>query len=383
MNKSKKQEKEKEYVIIGGGLMGILTAYYLTKYPLQNKVTIIEKQSEVSEGASFANAGLLCPTLSYSIAHPKIFLKILTNIFHTKSIITEWFNPDFWRWSCIYFKESMFSKFDDKTKTHHELCSYSLECLNEIMKEAKIWFPEDYKKIQLRSKLLLIYRNKKNFIFNKNTINLFHINYSNYSKLYPYTIYNVENTKKLLQGMNWNYMNKYTKIIGSVLSPIDKIGDAREFSLLMKKKCIQQGVKFVHNTKVMGFSYSNNLVKKIHTSNGSFTCSDVILCAGSYTPTLTKLLGVYTPIIPLKGYSISYKYKDREQVDKLLPYTIQDNYNSVGIIRFDSTIRIAGLADCMGYNYTFPKKREKLLHEIYHSFFPEKLYTLHFQNGLV
>ena len=36
--------------------------------------------------------------------------------------------------------------------------------------------------------------------------------------------------------MNWNYMNKYTKIIGSILSPLDKIGDAREFSLLMKKK---------------------------------------------------------------------------------------------------------------------------------------------------
>ena len=49
----------KKVVIIGGGIMGVCSAYYLHKEG--HEVTIIDK-SNFSKGASFVNAGYITPS---------------------------------------------------------------------------------------------------------------------------------------------------------------------------------------------------------------------------------------------------------------------------------------------------------------------------------
>jgi len=50
----------KKIIVIGGGIIGLCTAYYLQKEGCQ--VRVID-QSTISDGASFVNAGFISPVI--------------------------------------------------------------------------------------------------------------------------------------------------------------------------------------------------------------------------------------------------------------------------------------------------------------------------------
>ncbi len=53
--------------IVGGGIIGLTTAYYLTK--AGHKVTILDKGS-MDEGCSYGNAGMIVPSHFVPLAAP-------------------------------------------------------------------------------------------------------------------------------------------------------------------------------------------------------------------------------------------------------------------------------------------------------------------------
>jgi D-amino-acid dehydrogenase len=58
--------------IIGGGIIGLSSAYYLSK--AGHQVTIIE-QSEMKDGCSFGNAGMIVPSHLIPLAAPGMISK--------------------------------------------------------------------------------------------------------------------------------------------------------------------------------------------------------------------------------------------------------------------------------------------------------------------
>ena len=62
----------KNYIIIGGGIIGLSTAYYLQKEGAQ--ITVID-QSDISSGASFVNAGFVSPSHFIPLAVPGMISK--------------------------------------------------------------------------------------------------------------------------------------------------------------------------------------------------------------------------------------------------------------------------------------------------------------------
>jgi len=62
----------KSVLIIGGGIIGLCTAYYLQKEGCQ--VTVID-QSDISSGASFVNAGYITPSHIIPLASPGMITK--------------------------------------------------------------------------------------------------------------------------------------------------------------------------------------------------------------------------------------------------------------------------------------------------------------------
>ena len=72
----------KKVVIIGGGIMGVCSAYFLHKEG--HEVTIIDK-SNFSSGASYVNAGYITPSHIISLAAPGIITKGLKWMFNPAS----------------------------------------------------------------------------------------------------------------------------------------------------------------------------------------------------------------------------------------------------------------------------------------------------------
>src|SRR5712692_5246106 len=55
-------------VVIGAGVVGVTTAYYLAKSG--HEVTVVERESAVATVASAGNAGLIAPSHSFGWASP-------------------------------------------------------------------------------------------------------------------------------------------------------------------------------------------------------------------------------------------------------------------------------------------------------------------------
>ena len=67
-------ENNKSVVVIGGGIMGLGSAWYLTQKGY--KVTVLERQPEVAMVASSINGAMICPSMCASWASMKLLSEV-------------------------------------------------------------------------------------------------------------------------------------------------------------------------------------------------------------------------------------------------------------------------------------------------------------------
>ncbi len=99
----------KRIIIIGGGIAGLSSAYYLNK--AGHQVTVIDK-SDITAGASFVNAGYITPSHIIPLASPGMIAKGIKWMFNSASpfyLKPRW-DPDFFRWSWYFHKSSTQAK---------------------------------------------------------------------------------------------------------------------------------------------------------------------------------------------------------------------------------------------------------------------------------
>ena len=96
---------KKNVIVIGGGIVGLSTAYYLRKEG--HEVCIIDK-GNLQSGASHVNAGYLTPSHIVPMAAPGMISKGIRWMFNTSSpfYIKPRFDMDLIRWGLKFIKGS-------------------------------------------------------------------------------------------------------------------------------------------------------------------------------------------------------------------------------------------------------------------------------------
>ncbi|MFK5958304.1 MAG: FAD-dependent oxidoreductase, partial [Lutibacter sp.] len=95
----------KKVVIVGGGIIGLSSAYYLLKEGY--KVTVID-QSDISSGASFVNAGFVSPSHIVPLAAPGMVINGIKMMFNQASpfYLKPRFDIDLFKWAWYFNKSS-------------------------------------------------------------------------------------------------------------------------------------------------------------------------------------------------------------------------------------------------------------------------------------
>lgn len=70
-NKVMQNKTQKQIAVIGGGLSGVCTAYFLALAGFE--VAVLERRGNVAEEASFGNSGLLAPGAAQPLVVPGLF----------------------------------------------------------------------------------------------------------------------------------------------------------------------------------------------------------------------------------------------------------------------------------------------------------------------
>src|SRR6478752_3616496 len=123
--------KSKRVVIVGGGVIGLCSAYYALKRGLA--VTVIEREAAGGDNCSMGNAGMIVPSHFTPLAAPGMIAKGLRWMFNPESpfYVRPRVNLDLMRWGWLFYRHS--------TERH---VTASRELLRDLNLESRRLFAE-------------------------------------------------------------------------------------------------------------------------------------------------------------------------------------------------------------------------------------------------
>jgi D-amino-acid dehydrogenase len=342
-------------VVVGSGLLGVTTAYFLAREGCD--VTVLEREPEPARGTSHANAGMLTPSMADPWNSPGVFWHLLKWIGKEDApfLLRPSAIPAMTRWGLSFIANSRPDRFRANMERNLRLASYSMQTLR-----------------QLRDSLGLAYDGRVNgtlTVFREQAgFDLARERFEHLAKLgLRVSLLSPKESVALEPSL----AEIADKLVGGIHCPEDESGDARLFTQALAAKARTQGVKFQFDAEVTGFEKSGNRLTAVATANGKKPADAVVIAAGSWSPLLLQRLGVYLPVRPVKGYSITVSTGTwRSRVG--LP--IIDAAMHAAITPLGDRLRIAGTAEFAGYDTSLASGRINnlfdLLLGVYPSFAP-------------
>jgi len=324
---------KKEHVhIIGGGVIGLFTALYLSNEG--KNVTIIDK-GDFSNGTSFGNAGMIVPSHFVPMASPGILkkgIKWLTNSsspFYIKPKI----DIDLISWLWNFYKHC---------NTDH-VQSNMIHLLN-LNQKSKDLFKELSKNVMkdfgLQEKgILMLHRTPKgqheNALFQSQAQSL-----------------NLE-TRMLSHRQLSDFDSAVNyKATGGLLFPGDAHINPRILIQQLVLKIKAQGVEFIMQTAIDDFEFSNSKVTSIYARDRKISVDQLVIANGSWSARLLKKLNQKIFIQSGKGYSLTI---EKESNHPNIPTILSED--KVAITPFENHLRISGTLELGNLNYHINKKR--------------------------
>ncbi|WP_412986743.1 NAD(P)/FAD-dependent oxidoreductase [Pontimicrobium sp. IMCC45349] len=313
----------KNVVVIGGGIIGLCTAYYLQKEGHQ--VTVIDK-SNFSEGASYVNAGYITPSHIIPLAAPGMITKGIKWMFDSSSpfYIKPRVDLDFFKWSWAFKKSATAKKVEAAIPVIKDINLLSRD-LFEDMKTSN-----DFEFHYERKGLLMCYQTDKvgeeEWSVGKRAIEE-GLQVENLS---------LEEVKKIEPNANLN-------IKGAVYFHSDAHMTPTNFMPKILAYLKAQGVKIQANEEVKDIEVSSNAISSVVTSKGTYKTDEVVMAAGSWSPLLTKKLGIEIPIQAGKGYRINVERETNITIPSILCEAKVAVTPMEGFTRFAGTMEIDGI----------------------------------------
>ena len=310
----------KKVVIIGGGIMGVCSAYFLNKEG--HEVTIIDK-SNFSSGASFVNAGYITPSHIISLAAPGIITKGLKWMFNPSSpfYVKPRLDKDFLQWAWAFKRSSTKQKVAQSIPVIKDINILSRELYIAMKSSGDLDFHYEHKG------LLMAYKHDKageqEWEVGKKAIQL------------GLKVENLTAKEVEILDPKANLNNK-----GAVYFHSDAHMTPGGFMKNMLAYLKSQGVAILAEEEVKDIIISNNSIKKVITNKQEITADEFVMAAGSWSPLISKKLGIKMLLQPGKGYRINVA----QETNITIPTVLLEAKVAVtpmnGFTRFSGTMEI-------------------------------------------
>lgn len=321
-------------IVMGGGIIGVTTAYYLNT--LGEEVIVLERNRNTGEETSFQNGALLAPGHSHSWANPGAAWTLLKSIFqeHPAVRFKFSFDPQLWRWVFNFLPNCTEQKFTANTLR-------TFRCMNEGLSELRTLCAETG--IQYDGNdhgILYLFRSEHSFEQRKHDWTLLQ---DRGLKLEQVSAKQCAEIEPTLQPVKH-------KIGGGFFSPDEAAGDAFVFTQELARYCAQQGVEFRYSTSVKSILTKNGQVTGIHTDKEVFSADHYVLALGPYAPIFTKPIGIHLPIWPVKGYTITIPIASHHEPPRV---GVIEEDNLVSFAHLGDRFRIGSEAEFAGYDRSY------------------------------
>lgn len=340
-------------IVLGAGLIGVSSAYFLRK--AGHEVTVIERQAESGLETSYANGG----QISVCYSEPWSSFSNLKKMIHwmgkedSPILFRPHYNKHQMLWGLKFLYECFPHRNQQNIRDMLKLALYSRNVLKDLREEENLSYD------QLINGILTFYTSEDGFNHGIEAAKFM-------SKFGCHRlIKNAEETLDIEPALKYSTL----KIYGSDYSPEDESGDALLYTKQMTEICKNMGVEFVYNHEVCKLVSSSKskitsaLIKDLVSHRVHVPKADCfVLALGSYSYTVAQNLGISLPIYPAKGYSATVPILEPEFVNSV---SLTDMDNKTVYTRLGNQLRIAGTAEFNGFDLTLnPGRCEALIQRV-------------------
>ncbi len=338
-------------LILGSGVIGTTTAYYLAKSGHQ--VTVVDRQSGPALETSYANAGEVSPGYSAPWAGPGVPLKAIKWMLmqHSPLVIWPMLDPAMWRWGASMLRNCTEARYAVNKGRMVRLAEYSRDCLRELRADTGIAYD------QRTQGTLQLFRTQKQLDGTGKDIDILKQYGVPFELLDQSGYIKVEPALALVKE----------KFVGALRLPGDETGDCFKFTQNLAKLAEGLGVKFRYGVNIQGIASDGQRITSVRTDAGELTADRYVVALGSYSPLLLKPVGIHIPVYPVKGYSITLPITDKQFAPES---TIMDETHKVAVTRLGDRIRVGGTAELAGYNLNLRESRRETLNHVVTDLFP-------------
>lgn len=321
-----------EALVIGGGVIGVCSAYYLAQ---QNLRVCLVEQGEIASGCSSANAGLIVPSFCIPLASPKSLSLTFKSLLKPQSAfhIKPRFDPGLFIWLWQFQKACNREKVLEGLQSLRDLNAAGSELLDRLIAG------ESLDCLYRRDGWLMVYKTDQAFRKAQEDAALLR------SREIELKILNPEETLEMEPAL-------LPGISGSVFFHGDSHLNPEDFVLALAERLRKKGVTVHEQTKVLGFEASNGRITAVRTAQASYRPKQIILAAGAWSSGLLQGIGLKLPLQPGKGYCISVK---RPESCPSLPLYFTEA--KVAVTPLADTLRLAGTFKLAGMDFRMNRGR--------------------------
>jgi len=323
-------------LVLGAGVVGTCTAWYLAARG--HEVTVVERRDGAGLETSFANGGQISVSHSEPWANPDAPIKLLKWLWREDSplLFRLRMDPHQWSWGLKFFYECMPWRTPENSRRMVTLSAYSREKLAELRRTTSI----DYDALE------------RGILHYFTDVSAFEGAKVAAPELRKFGLQMEAKTADECVKVEPALAQFRDKIVGAMYTPDDESGDAHKFTVELARMAAQKGVQFLYGREIVALHANSAGMTGVTVKQGSaketqLTADAYVMALGSYSPLLTRKIGVDLDIYPAKGYSATATVIDASKAPRV---SITDDAAKIVFSRLGNRLRIAGTAELSGYS---------------------------------
>lgn len=337
-------------VILGSGVVGVASAYYLAR--AGHEVTVIDREAGPALETSFANAGQISPGYAAPWAAPGVPLKAVKWMFEKHAPLAIRLDGTRfqlqWMWQML--RNCTAERYAVNKSRMVRLAEYSRDCLQALRADTGIQYEGR------TGGTLQLFRTQHQLDGAAKDIAVLREANVPFELLSPAELKNAEPALAAVSH----------KLTGGLRLPGDETGDCQLFTTRLAALAESLGVKFRYNTPIDGLAIAGGKIAGVQCGSETVRADAYVVALGSYSTNFVANL-MKIPVYPLKGYSITAPIVDEAAAPVS---TVLDETYKIAITRFDQRIRVGGMAEIVGFDKTLRPARRETLEMCVNDLFP-------------
>ncbi|GLO59372.1 D-amino acid dehydrogenase 2 [Pseudomonas putida] len=322
-----------EVTVIGGGVIGLATAYALVREGLS--VALIEARDSLASATSFANGGQLSYRYVAPLADAGVPWQALGWMLQGDSPLRLRlrFDPAQWRWLLAFM---MACRCRVNARNGAQLLALALESQAALAR----WREEDGLTdfAWRRNGKLVAFRSERAFAQGRRRL------------LDPVSqrVLDATELKALEPALAG------APFVGGVLTPDEEVADCHRFCVRLAERLRASGqCQFLLGKPVTQLVTHHDRVVALQLGSEQVDVQRLVLCAGHRSAGLA-LPGLKLPVYPLKGYSLTAPIAAEHRAPEV---SVTDYERKIVYARLDRQLRVAAMVDIVGYDEAVDARR--------------------------